>query len=126
MGDSNSAPVGVPSDEGTSETPTCEQLLTGAIGSFLSGKNSPLAGYAALIVGVGQTDKVDPTLIAALAIAENGSAQNNPFALGPNGTSTITTLDQAISKVGSVAQQVYLYMERIDCFGPVERKYIES
>ena len=88
--------------------PTCEQQLTTAIAGFLSSKGSSLAADAAEIVQVGQNDKIDPTLIAAIAIAENGQATNNPFALGPNGSSTYPNLDAAIKAVGSTLDK-YIY-----------------
>ena len=86
----------------------CSQLLTNTVSSFLSGKDSPLAGYAATIVQVAQADNIDPTLIAAIAIAENGQKTNNPFALGPNGSNTYATLSAAISAVGSQLDK-YIY-----------------
>ncbi len=60
------------------------------------------------MVSVGQQDNIDPTLFAAIAIAENGTATNNPFALGPNGRSTFTDLEAAIDKVGSQLKK-YIY-----------------
>src|SRR5579872_3593627 len=86
----------------------CSQLLTDAIGAFLTRKHSPLAADSAEIVQVAQQDNLDPTLIAAMAIAENGSATNNPFSLGPNGRNTYPTLDAAISAVGQTLDK-YIY-----------------
>jgi hypothetical protein len=86
----------------------CSQLLTDAIGGFLGGKGSALAAYASQLVQVGQQDNIDPTLLAAIAIAENGQARNNPFALGPNGSSTYPTLSAAIGAAGSTLDK-YIY-----------------
>ncbi len=96
-------------DEGAGDSgPTCEQLLTSAISSFLTGKGSPLASDAAYMVTVGAQDNIDPTLFAAIAVAENGTAANNPFALGPNGRNTYPDLNSAISAVGSQLKK-YIY-----------------
>jgi hypothetical protein len=59
-------------------------------------------------MSVAQTDKIDPTLIAAMAIAENGQYKNNPFGLGPNGSNTYTTLNAAVSAVGANLDK-YIY-----------------
>jgi len=88
--------------------PTCEQLLSDAITTFLTAKGSPLAGDVSQIMSVAQTDKIDPTLIAAMAIAENGQYKNNPFGLGPNGSNTYTTLNAAVSAVGANLDK-YIY-----------------
>jgi RHS repeat-associated protein len=93
---------------GGSPPPTCEQLLSGAISAFLTGKGSPLAGDVSEIMTVAQNDNLDPTLIAAIAIAENGQKMNNPFALGPNGSNTYGTLDAAIAAAGSTLDK-YIY-----------------
>src|ERR1035437_2604266 len=88
--------------------PPCEQLPAGATTTFLTGKGSPLASDVSQIMQVAQQDKIDPTLIAALAIAENGQKMNNPFALGPNGSSTYPTLNAAVTAVGSTLDK-YIY-----------------
>jgi RHS repeat-associated protein len=90
------------------EVPSCDELLLDAISDFLSGRGSSLAAYTDTIVLVGQKDNVDPTLIAAIGIAENGQAKNNPFALGPNGSSTYPTLNAAVSAVGATLDK-YIY-----------------
>jgi hypothetical protein len=86
--------------------------LTSAVGNFLAGKGSPLASDASEIVLVAQNDNIDPTLVAAIAIAENGQKENNPFALGPDGSNTYPGLDAAINAVGSTLHKyIYTYNE---------------
>ncbi len=117
LGEGCGEPPPLPPDPGPSPSPgaappTCEQLLTNAISGFLSGKGSPLANDTSDIVSVGQQDNIDPTLIAAIAIAENGTAQNNPFAVGPNGTAKFGSLTDAITAVGAqLKKQIYKWGE---------------
>ena len=49
---------------------------------------------------VGESYDMDPRLFAAMAIAENGQYQNNPFGLGPNGSKTFASLGDAIAYLG--------------------------
>jgi RHS repeat-associated protein len=106
------APVSITPPPPPDEAPPCDQLLTSAVGNFLAGKGSPLASDASEIVLVAQNDNIDPTLVAAIAIAENGQKENNPFALGPDGSNTYPGLDAAINAVGSTLHKyIYTYNE---------------
>jgi hypothetical protein len=87
---------------------SCDDLLNAGLSGFLSGKGSPLANYVPQLIQVGQADDIDPTLLAALAIAENGQATNNPFSLGPNGRNTYPSLTAAINAVGATLDK-YIY-----------------
>jgi hypothetical protein len=49
----------------------------------------------------GASYNIDPRLIAAIPVGEHGTATNNPFGLGGNGSGTFTSLTDAINAVGS-------------------------
>jgi RHS repeat-associated protein len=86
----------------------CGTALDDGLTLFLSEKGSPLASDVAQLIQVGQADDIDPTLLAAMAIAENGQATNNPFSLGTNGRNTYPSLSAAINAVGATLQK-YIY-----------------
>ena len=99
-------------DGGPADTPppppSCEDELTDIIGDFLSAKMPVLATYAFEMVMVGQLDDIDPRLFAAIAIGENGSARNNPFGTGPNGSAAYGSLMSGIEATGSILDK-YIY-----------------
>jgi hypothetical protein len=73
--------------------PTCDQVLTLEVGSFLVTQDSFLLVWdpdlAAQFVTAGQSDGVDPRLMASIATLESGHGKvfggaNNPFGLGPH------------------------------------------
>jgi len=63
------------------------------------------------MISTGAHYDIDPRLFAAIAVAENGQYQNNPFALGPNGSATFASIAQAIQRLGSVLD-TYIYRWR--------------
>jgi hypothetical protein len=76
--------------------------------SFLTARKSGLSGYIDTLISVGKQYSIDPRLFAAMAVAENGQYKNNPFGLGPNGSSTYKSLSDAIGAVG-VHLNKYIY-----------------
>lgn len=80
--------------------PTCEDQLVDDISGFLSTKYPSLAGDASIFEAVGTSDNIDPRLFAAIAVAENGKAKNNPFGLGPNGSTPYSSITAAIAALG--------------------------
>jgi RHS repeat-associated protein len=88
--------------------PSCEDLLVDAINGFLVQHAPSLASYASAMEVVGASDNIDPRLIAAIAVAENGQATNNPYALGPNGRNTYTSITAATNAVGKQLDK-YIY-----------------
>jgi hypothetical protein len=91
---------------------TCEDLLVDAISGFLDLKYPSLASYASEMEMVGVYDDIDPRLIAAIAVGENGTAKNNPFGLGGNGSARFSSIDAAIQKVGAFLNKLdYRYGE---------------
>jgi RHS repeat-associated protein len=89
-------------------TPDCEEQLVDTIQSFLGQKMSSLAAYAGTMEAVAASDNIDPRLFAAIAVSENGSATNNPFGLGPNGSNTYSSMTAAISALGQALDK-YIY-----------------
>jgi RHS repeat-associated protein len=81
--------------------PTCEDKLVDGLTAYLTVKDPSLAKYAGTLEAVGASDDLDPRLFVAIALGENGSATNNPFALGPNGSNTYASLGNAIAALGS-------------------------
>jgi hypothetical protein len=72
--------------------PTCDQVLTSQVSAFLGAQDPKLLAWdpslAAQLVTAGQTDGVDPRLMASIATLESGHGAvfggiNNPFGLGP-------------------------------------------
>ena len=88
--------------------PTCEDMLVDEISSFLSKRNPSLAMYASAFEAAGASYDIDPRLFAAMAIAENGQATNNPFGLGPNGSSKFGSMGQALAQLGRTLDK-YIY-----------------
>ena len=101
------APVGYP-EEDEGYQPTCEEQLINTITDFLAHKKPSLAKYAGLMEAVGASDNLDPRLFAAIAVGENGSARNNPYALGRNGSSTFGSITDATARLGSTLDK-YVY-----------------
>ena len=81
--------------------PTCEDLLVDVVNGFLDLHYPSLASYASEMEMVGVYDNIDPRLFAAIAAGENGTATNNPFGLGGNGSARFSSIDTAIQKAGS-------------------------
>jgi RHS repeat-associated protein len=92
----------------TPATPTCEDQLVDDISGFLKTKYPSLAQYASIFEIVGASDNIDPRLFAAIAVAENGSAVNNPFAIGPNGSTKFPSIPAALTALGKTLDK-YLY-----------------
>ena len=88
--------------------PSCDQMLTRVVADYLAGHGSPLSSLSGTLVQVGESDDIDPRLFAAMAVGENGRAPNNPFGLGPNGSTPFATLSAAISAVGNTLDR-YIY-----------------
>lgn len=74
------------------QKPTCEQVLTADVQSFLQTNDAALLQWdpnlAVDFVSVGEQDGVDPRLMASIATLESGhgsvfGGNNNPFGLGP-------------------------------------------
>jgi RHS repeat-associated protein len=89
----------------------CQTLLSADIQTFLASRYPSLAAYAGDMISTGAHYDIDPRLFAAIAVAENGQYQNNPFALGPNGSATFASIAQAIQRLGSVLD-TYIYRWR--------------
>ena len=83
-------------------------MLTRVVADYLAGHGSPLSSLSGTLVQVGESDDIDPRLFAAMAVGENGRAPNNPFGLGPNGSTPFATLSAAISAVGNTLDR-YIY-----------------
>jgi RHS repeat-associated protein len=93
--------------------PTCEDLLVSAISGFLAAKDPSLASYASAMEAVGASYDLDPRLFAAIGTAENGQYTNNPFGVGPNGSSTFSSIYAAIASLGkALSKYVYTWNEQ--------------
>jgi RHS repeat-associated protein len=83
---------------------TCEELLVDAINGFLVLNDPSIASYASTMEAVGASDNIDPRFFAAIAAAENGQYQNNPYGLGPNGSATFSSIGDATASLGAALQ----------------------
>ena len=90
----------------TAPPPSCDDLLMASLTNFLSG--TKFASDAFAFEAAGASYNIDPRLIAAMAFAENGQAKNNPFGLGPNGSSSFSALGSALASLGSTLDR-YIY-----------------
>jgi hypothetical protein len=76
--------------------------------NFLQQWKPSLAGYAFSMEAAGASYNIDPRLVAAMAVAENGQALNNPFGLGPNGSTPFNSLGAALAQLGTTLDK-YIY-----------------
>lgn len=86
----NSSECGAPPTQNVAAQPTCKQVLTQEVQSFLQSQAPALLNWdsnlATQLVAVGSADGVDPRLMASIGALESGdgtifAAANNPFGL---------------------------------------------
>jgi hypothetical protein len=87
------------------EQPSCEDLLVDGLQRFLAAKRPSLEQYASAFEAVGASDNIDPRFFVAIALGENGQAKNNPFGLGPNGSSGYASIYDAIAALGATLEK---------------------
>jgi hypothetical protein len=96
--------------------PTCDQVLTGQVSAFLTAQDPKLLAWdpslAAQLVTAGQTDGVDPRLMASIATLESGHGStfggtNNPFWLGPK--LNFSTPSAAVNSEGITLKHLIAY-----------------
>jgi len=98
--------------------PTCDQVLTQNLQSFLLGRDPALLNWdpslAFDLVTEGATVNIDPRLFASIATLESGHGTtfsgDNPFGLGP-GKSYSTPLNAIQAEGGTLQKFIYTYRE---------------
>ena len=93
---------------------------TAGLTAFLDARGSPLASDVAQLIEVGQGDDIDPTLLAAMAVAENGQATNNPFCVRPKRSEHLSIACGGYQCGGDDLTEIYLHLERVHRLGTLE------
>jgi RHS repeat-associated protein len=75
----------------TATQPTCDQLLSGQISTYLTSRGSPLAALADRFVADGRTSNVDPRFLVALSRAESTWGTNLTDKQGPYNAWSVST-----------------------------------